>query len=324
MVLQEKFDDIIDCIEYLVSIGTDDIPTELAKETGLNLRLLGDAFQFITDITLIKYIRQRRLIRAITNRIKNNLSVEEIAAGINFSDAAAFSKACKQEFGLTPIQFTEDRLKEYHPLYFDKVISGGVVDYMENNMMATRENNICGVSAEQFSAIKQVLELSAIYGFSDEETEFVYRFAKECSITVAEAAEFCEEAKIQEEYDLSSNEIQQVLCEIRCNGYAHIYELPEGFFTVYFSEENDKHGWYVPYICEITKALNENGISASSLSDVVFHAETFGIDIVEAIERFEEFEKEWDDLISDVTENGIPENDIDQFGYRSIWEFDEE
>lgn len=58
MTLQEKFDGIVDCIEKLVYAGENDIPQVLARETGFNLRLLGDAFQFVADMTLIKYIRQ--------------------------------------------------------------------------------------------------------------------------------------------------------------------------------------------------------------------------------------------------------------------------
>ena len=141
--------------------------------------------------------------------------------------------------------------------------------------------------------------------------------------TIEEAAEFCEEAKIQDEFDLTDHESQQLLYEIRCNGYKHLYELPKGFFDVYFSEENDKHGWFVPYICEIAEALDENGMCADDLSDIAMHADTYGVDIVEAIENFEEYEKDWNDMVDDAMSNGIPEDDTGGFGYRSIWEFDE-
>ena len=85
MKLQDKFDDIINLIEHLIAKGEADIPQAIAKELGCNLRLLGDAFQFMTDMTLIKYIRQRRLVYALTNKLQKNLSVEEIAAATMFS-----------------------------------------------------------------------------------------------------------------------------------------------------------------------------------------------------------------------------------------------
>ena len=323
MTLQEKFDSIIDCIERLVYAGESDIPQALARESGFNLRLLGDAFQFIADMTLIKYIRQRRLVRALSNRIEFDLPVEEVVSDAGFSDAAAFSKACKNEFDLTPIQITEDVLKKYVPLSFAMVASGRDVDQMESDTLTVPNNTKLGVSSEQFAEIKRVLEISAIYGFDDDDAEFVYHMATEFNIPIEEAAEFCEEAKIQDEFDLTDHESQQLLYEIRCNGYKHLYDLPKGFFDVYFSEENDKHGWFVPYICEIAEALDENGMCADDLGDIAMHADTYGVDIVEAIENFEEYEKDWNDMVYDAMANGIPEDDTGGFGYRSIWEFDE-
>ena len=324
MTLQEKFDSIIDCIERLVYAGENNIPQALARESGVNLRLLGDAFQFIADMTLIKYIRQRRLVRALSNRIEFNLPVEEVVSDAGFSDAASFSKACKNEFDLSPIQITEDVLKKYTPLSFAIVASDRGVDHMENDALTTQNNTTNAVSAEQFAEIKQVLEISALYGFSDDESEFVYHMAKEFNLTIEDAAEFCEEAKLEDKYDLYSSEMQQALSEIRGNGYSHLHELPDGFWDVYLSEENNRHGWHIPYICEIAEALNEHGMCADDLEEIVMHADTYCVDIVEAIENFEEYEKDWDDMINDALENGIPEDDTAGFGYRSIWEFDEE
>lgn len=325
MMLQNKFDNIIDYIEYFVDKREENIPQALAKETGLNLRLLGDAFQFVTDMTLIKYIRQRRLIYALTSKLKNNLSVEDIAADTMFCDAAAFTKACKNEFDLTPGQITEEVLEKYPPLHFNRIISGSNAEQMENDTLdVPNKDEIKGVSSEQFAEIKRVLEISAIYGFDDDDAEFVYRLAIEFNISVEEAAEFCEEARIQEEFDLTDHETQQLLYEIRNNGYAHLHELPKGFFDVYFSEENDRHGWFVPYICEIAEALDSNEMCADDLGQIVLHADTFGVDIVEAIENFDEYDNSWNNMIDDVLTNGIPEDDTGGFGYRSVWEFDEE
>lgn len=325
MKFQDKFDDIISSIEYLVGIGEEDVPQVLAKETGFNLRLLGDAFQFITDMTLIKYIRQRRLVHALTQKLQKNLSVEEIAAASLFCDAAAFTKACKNEFNLTPGQITEDILKEYPPLHFNRIISGSNANQIENDTLAAARSAVMqSVSSEQFADIKKVLEISAIYGFDDDDAEFVYRLATEFNISIEEAAEFCEEARLQEEFDLTDQEAQQLLYEIRNNGYTHLHELPKGFFDVYFSEENDRHGWFVPYICEIAEALERNEMCAGDLDDVVFQADMHGTDIVDAIDGFKEYEDTWDKMVSDVMINGIPEDDIGGFGYRSIWEFDEE
>ena len=344
MTLQEKFDRIIDCIERLVYAGESDIPQALARESGFNLRLLGDAFQFIADMTLIKYIRQRRLIRALSNRIEFDLPVEEVVSDAGFSDAAAFSKACKNEFDLTPIQITEDVLKKYVPLSFAMVASGRDVDQMENDtLIATKNDTICGVSAQQFAEIKQVLELGAIYGLSDEEAEFVYRLATDRKLTLAKAAEFYDDFKLQIEngsnipgldlfemaelacrYDLSYSEAQAIMYELSCHGYLSIRNLPDGFFDIYFCEENDRCGWDVPYMCEIVEAIEENGLSTDDIDDIALYASMFGVDIIEAIECYDDYKASWDNVVRDAMTNGIPEDDTNGFGYRSIWELPEE
>lgn len=344
MTLQEKFDGIIADIERFVRAGEDDIPQALAKKTGLNLRLLGDAFQFITDMTLIKYIRQRRLVYALLNRIEFNLPVEDIAEDAGFSDAAAFSKACKNEFDLTPIQITKDVLNEYPPLTFAMVTVGRDVDQMENDTLATTKNDtICGVSTEQFAEIKQLLELSAIYGLSDDEAEFVYQLSQSCGITTAQGAEFYDDFKLQIENgsfihgldlfeiaelacrnNLSYSEAQTIMYILEKNGYRGLRELPAGFLDIYFSDENDRCGWSIPYICEIAEALAANGLSADDLDDIAFHADMFGTDIIEAIENRQETQSTWSSMVSDAITNGVPEDDTDGFGYRSIWELPEE
>ena len=344
MTLQEKFDGIIDCIERLVYAGESDIPQALARESGFNLRLLGDAFQFIADMTLIKYIRQRRLVRALSNRIEFDLPVEEVVSDAGFSDAAAFSKACKNEFDLTPIQITEDVLKKYVPLSFAMVASGRHVDQMENDtLIATKNDTICGVSAQQFAEIKQVLELGAIYGLSDEEAEFVYRLATDRKLTLAKAAEFYDDFKLQIEngsnipgldlfemaelacrYDLSYSEAQAIMYELSCHGYLSIRNLPDGFFDIYFCEENDWCGWDVPYMCEIVEAIEENGLSTDDIDDIALYASMFGVDVIEAIECYDDYKASWDNVVRDAMTNGIPEDDTNGFGYRSIWELPEE
>lgn len=343
MTLQEKFDSIIDCIERLVYAGESDIPQALARESGFNLRLLGDAFQFIADMTLIKYIRQRRLVRALSNRIEFDLPVEEVVSDAGFSDAAAFSKACKNEFDLTPIQITEDVLKKYTPLSFAMVASGRDVDQMENDtLIGTKNDTICGVSAQQFAEIKQVLELGAIYGLSDEEAEFVYRLATDRKLTLAKAAEFYDDFKLQIEngssipgldlfetaelacqYNLSYSEAQAIMYELSCHGYLSIRNLPDGFFDIYFCEENDRRGWNIPYMCEIAEMLEEHEFSTADLDDMVDLASTYGISIIEAIEDYKSYKNDWNTSLRKLMHYNDSAEDPCGFGYRSIWEFDE-
>lgn len=348
MTLQEKFDDIIELIEKLICAGEYDIPTitqTIGKKCGMDLRLLGDAFQFITDMTISRYIRQRRLVCALTSKVELGLPIEDIYEEAGYSDAAAFGKACKKQFGYSPGQITKTILAKHTPLFLGKIIQGTAEDQMESDTLATAKTNdmICGVSVEQFAEIKQVLELGAIYGLTDEEAEFVYRLATDCKITTSEAAEFYDDMKLQKEngsflyeanlfelavltckYKLSVSEGQSFIYEIRCHGYFSIYDLPDGFFDIYFHEYNERFwGYDVPFICEILDAMEGNGIPVHKVYDLLELAMTYGEDPVTIANNFQEYSDSWDGLVEDAIINGIPDDDTDGFGYRSIWELDE-
>ena len=344
MTLQEKFDEIIYYIEKSVVNAEPNVPQSLSRDTGLNLRMLGDAFQFITDITLIKYIRQRRMVYALLRRIEQDLPVEEIVSIAGFSDAASFTKACKNEFNLTPTQITEEILNNHKPLSFARVTSGKGDSQLEEEMFAaTKNDTICGVTVDQFAEIKQVIEIGALYGLSDDEAEFVYRLSQGSKITTEQAAEFYEDFTLQIEngsyfggqdvfemaelscsYDLSFSETQGIMYELGCNGYSSIRDLPQGYFDIYFCESNNRYGWSVEYICEIAEAIQSSKLDSSKIDEYVLFAESVCGDIVDVIEHLEEYQAKWDKYLSSAWNTEFYNGDSDDlFGYRSIWEVSE-
>ena len=348
MTLQEKFDSIIYKIEDLVGSGlndTDEITKTIAVSTGIERRRLSDAFSFVTDLTMGDYIKQRRLVRALKKKLESNLTDEAACEIAGLCEATSFSNACKRIFGNRPSQISEETLSKYTPLSFERLVARNDTDQVEIEELTTTNdtNTICGVSVAQFTDIKQILELSAIYGFTDEESEFVYRLATNGNLTLAKAAEFYDDFKLQIEngsnvpgmdifemaelackYDLSYSEAQAIMYELSCHGYLSIRDLPTGFFDIYFCDENDRCGWDVPYICEIAEAIEENKLSTADIDDIAFHASMFGVDIIEAIENYDEYESSWDNMVNEAMTSGVPEDDTGGFGYRSIWELPEE
>ena len=346
MVLQEKFDSIIDCIENLVRKNEEDIPQTLARETGINPRMLGDAFRFIADMTLIKYIRQRRLVFALSNKIKRELSVEDIVSEAGFADAASFSKACKSELGISPAQITEKHLKDFVPMYFSRVTAlGKNIEKTEgDNMYSTKTKDSAeGVTAEQFAEIRQVLELGAIYGLDDNEAESVYRIAHHCGAPTEKVVAFYDDFKHQiengtyvYEYDLfemaeiacghglSFSHTQELMYMLRRHGFYSIHDLPDEFLGVYFSDENEIHGWSVPYICEIAETLEDHKLTADDIDDIAFQADMAGVDLLDAIENYHTYKESWDRYVKKAMTEELPEDETDGFGYTSIWELDEQ
>lgn len=349
MTLKDRFDSIINEIEELVGSGQHDI-TEItqtvARSHGLDLRLLADAFRFMTDMTMGEYIKRRLVICALDIKLECELSVEDVCENAGYADAPAFSKACKKLFDYSPAQFTKQMLSKYPPLFFDHLIADKETDQLESEILTTtQENNtICGVSVAQFVDIKQVLELSAIYGFTDEESEAVYQLAQRCDILIAQAAEFYDDFKLQLEngsnvpgldfyemaelackYSLSCSEAQSILYMLEKNGYHSIRELPETFFDIYFSRENERFaGWDVPYMCEIAEELEAHDVSVDELEDIVFLAWMNGTDLLDAIANHKKYEDSFNKMAMDALNGGLPEDDTGGFGYKNIWELPEE
>jgi len=345
MPLKDKFDSIVNQVEELVDSGERDIAEisqVVARKNGLDLRLLADAFRFMTDMTLGEYIKRRLLICALTVRLECNIPVEEVCENAGYSDAAAFSKACKKLFEYTPAQFTYEIISKYPPLSFEHLIAGKEAGQTESGTLTiTKDNNtIFGVSVAQFADIKQVLEFSAVYGFDDEEAKHVYQLAQQCEITIAEAAEFYDDFKLQCEscsiipgldiyemaelagkYSLSHSEAQSVLYMLEKNGYNSIRELPDAFFDIYFSEENERFsGWDVPYICEIATAMDTHNVPIHELEELVFLAQINGSDLIDVIADY----KTYKDSFNEISIDDMPEEGASSFGYKSIWELPEE
>jgi len=57
-------------------------------------------------VSIYRYITQRRLIAAKT-LIGQKMPMEEIARQVGFSDYSTFYRAFKQEFGISPRQFSQ-------------------------------------------------------------------------------------------------------------------------------------------------------------------------------------------------------------------------
>ena len=70
--------------------------------------------------------------------------------------------------------------------------------------------------------------------------------------------------------------------------------------------------------------MADNNVSVDELDDILFLAWMNGTDPIDAIENHKKYEKSFDKMAMDALDSGEPEDDTGGFGYRSIWELDEE
>ena len=79
---------------------------DLARQFYVSNSTVSHLFKQKMGVSLYRYITQRRLIAAKT-LIGQKLPLEEIAQQVGFSDYSTFSRAFKQEYGISPRQFAQ-------------------------------------------------------------------------------------------------------------------------------------------------------------------------------------------------------------------------
>ena len=84
---------------------------ELAESTNYNYSYLSSLFHKTTAGTLADYYRQRRLETARLLILENTLRITEIAELLHYSSIYTCSRAFKDEYGISPLQYRKE-----HPL----------------------------------------------------------------------------------------------------------------------------------------------------------------------------------------------------------------
>lgn len=75
---------------------------ELAKILLVNEYSLHRIFYFVTGISLVEYIRKRRLSRAAIELLENKQKIVDMAVKYQYDSATAFSRAFRKMMGFTP------------------------------------------------------------------------------------------------------------------------------------------------------------------------------------------------------------------------------
>ncbi|HGJ5874351.1 MULTISPECIES: helix-turn-helix domain-containing protein [Arsenophonus] len=94
---------------------------ELAAYSGYSLWHMQKIFKEITGISLGKYIRQRRLAKAVNLLRNSSKAIFDIALDFGFGSQSHFTYMFRKEFGITPYDFRQNpniKLEIKEPLHF--------------------------------------------------------------------------------------------------------------------------------------------------------------------------------------------------------------
>jgi hypothetical protein len=93
---------------------------------------------------------------------------------------------------------------------------------------------------------------------------------------------------IARKYRIPLRDALELKRDLESHGYYSIYDLPQGFFEVYFHYDMDQFvGWDISYVCGIVEAMDQNHIPMDHLDEIMYLASEHNIDPAEIIERFE-------------------------------------
>lgn len=132
---------------------------EAAKTMGLSEYHLKRTFSFIAGISLVEYVRNRRLALANSDLIKGE-SVTEVAFKYGYQSVEGFSRAFREWSGFLPSEIIKNQFqKSFPPLSFYINVKGGVS--MDFKIEEKPTFNLVGVSKRvpiQFEGTNKVVQ----------------------------------------------------------------------------------------------------------------------------------------------------------------------
>ena len=117
MTFVERYDRLIQLIESSIAEKRNNISRYLSAKMGMNVRNIENAFVFITDQTLKKYIHERFLVNMINSCRTQNMTLEKMAE-LYDRDPSSLSRAIKNQFGKPFSMLTAEDLERHQPWTF--------------------------------------------------------------------------------------------------------------------------------------------------------------------------------------------------------------
>lgn len=130
------------------NIDEDFTVQEIAKNAHSSYHHFARMFHMLSGVTLVEYIRKRRLTLAASDLATTNSKVIDIAYKYQYSTPESFSKAFKEFHGVSPRDARNFRgeLKSFNKLSFQLQIGG--INVMNYNMIHKKELNFSGYSID--------------------------------------------------------------------------------------------------------------------------------------------------------------------------------
>lgn len=194
MNAKDSYNRLIDIIEEGVaaSKNTQEILDSLLSEHLCDKRVLAEIFKFMTGIPAIKYISLRQMMKAYSCLVLENRSLDEAITYSGLENNSSFDKKFRSTFGLTPTDAKQIKDASLYqlPLTWEVITSGETTK--EEISMETISSPVLkfGIAEDKLIRYNEAMELQALYGFTDRETEIAFDFSDRNHLSLRQSFEY--------------------------------------------------------------------------------------------------------------------------------------
>lgn len=230
MNLKERFDIIITEIENKATepygIKAINIAEDICQNLYINIRDFNAIFKFLTDMSPLDYIRERKMMAAYKIIIEETEYNPDPAIEVSgLENQQSFGKKFKETFNITPkeaFEIKDDTLYTV-PLSWD-TISTNVLENV-NERFETEEIKF-GIERTQYNKIMEALDYQALYNLNDIQSEIAFQISKndnkslkEAFTLVYEYLHYCECV----DNNKTADENAKFLLSVRAKRLKHLY-----------------------------------------------------------------------------------------------------
>lgn len=243
MTIEEKFDKLFTSVEQKVKKNYNSasaIAEEIAQEFGMQMREMSCVFSFVSNQTLLDYIKERKMMLAYESIIESEKFNAEKAISLSgLSDQATFNKKFKSVFNLTPTEAFKKRdfsLLKIKLSWNDLQTLNISSDLMARTSKPIVSKTIFGIDKSKFNELKEIVELQEVFGFNEFQSQAAYYIHATYDISLNDAFAFVDEFYYNEQdsvldpSDCSDREFDSFNFFDRIKGAIDDYEVRYVYF----------------------------------------------------------------------------------------------
>ncbi len=283
---RDKFETIMETVEMNLKEGSAlAVQDEAGKKIGEPGRKVGDAFSFITNMTVKSYMTRRKYdeaMRKALSTIGEKSHIEKAAAEFGYYDRSNFDNEVERLFGAKPAAYTSGKVefKGMQRLKFEDIT--GMQTIIEDNIPErVTEIIVIDVTAMQNELINDRLDCQAAYGVDFNLLGIIQEYMEDYSRE--RLAEVCE--TIDGEKAEALVILADVLDDLQIDLNSLITDHPKLSFPSNEEIEMERN-MIREYVSETEDRIGE-------LREEIYNIATGNLDIVEVRERVDY----WQDMV---------------------------